>query len=157
MLFENGLLTVIVDESDVLSGSLALRVSAPAGAPSASNSESIALTGTARNLFPEGTTFADSITVKLYYDAADLSAAGITNGTSDEYRLTAYWYDPVSASWKNYGGVVDPTDRNGALGSITFQTNHFSLYAVGVRTDLRAYAMMRSRMPRLAFAGETVL
>ncbi len=136
LLFEGGRVTAIVDEGDVLSGSVKIQVGRPAGVPGNSTPESIALTGNAREFFPKGQTFADSITVILYYDADDLTTAGITNGTAGEYSLKVFWYNPTADAWEDYNAVVDPTDRNGALGSLTFRTNHFSIYGVGVGATL---------------------
>lgn len=135
LLFENGRLTAVVDQNDVLSGSIEIKVAKPTAAPSNPTPESIALTGNAREFFPNGTTFNDSITVTIYYDTADLTAAGVTDGTAGEYTLRIYWYDPVSTSWVDYHAVVDPINRNGALGSLTFQTKHFSIYGVGVQVE----------------------
>lgn len=136
LLFENGRLTAVVDEGDLVSGSVKLQVQRPAGLPTNGTPESIALTGNARQFFPSGQTFADSITVILYYDAADLAAAGLTNGTADEYQLKVYWYNPTTTIWEDYHAVVDPTDQFGALGKLTFLTNHFSIYGVGKSPQL---------------------
>ena len=132
ILFQNGRVTAVVDEGDNLSGSVEIKVVKPTSAPSNSTPESIALTGNAREFFPHGHTFDDSITVILYYDAADLTAASITDGTAGEYSLKVYWYNSTVGRWEDYHAVVDPTNRNGALGSLTFQTNHFSTFGVGL-------------------------
>jgi hypothetical protein len=131
LLFQDGRLTAVIDEGDNLSGSVEIKVQRPTAAPANPTPESIALTGNAREFFPNGKTFDDSITAILYYDAADLTAANVTNGTAEEYTLRVYWYNPTTSIWEDYNAIVDPTDRNGALGSLTFQTNHFSIYGVG--------------------------
>ncbi|PIU48167.1 MAG: hypothetical protein COS94_03510, partial [Candidatus Hydrogenedentes bacterium CG07_land_8_20_14_0_80_42_17] len=131
ILFEDGRVTAIVDEGDLLSGSVKIQIAKPSGAPSNPNPDSIALTGNARNLFPNGQIFDDSITVILYYDAADLASAGITNGSPDEYQMRVYWYNSSSGAWEDYHATVDPTDQLGALGKLTFTTNHFSTYGIG--------------------------
>jgi hypothetical protein len=129
LLFHNGQLTAVVDSGAVLSGSVKIQVSSPAGAPENPTPDSIALTGNAREFFPNGQQFSDSITVIIYYDDDDLTAAGIANGSADEYRLKVYWWN--GAAWIDYNAVVDPADLPYARGKLTFQTNHFSTYGVG--------------------------
>lgn len=163
VLFEGGRLTAIIDEGDVLNGKVNISVQLPAATPTNSGSDSIALTGNAREFFPDGQQFSDSITIILYYDATDLSAAGIANGSDSENLLKIYWYD--GSGWRDQGAIVNPEDRNGALGSLTFVTNHFSIYSVGyvVRAGTRAgdtYAAVWQAISRLggdrAIAGETI-
>jgi hypothetical protein len=62
--------------------------------------------------------FAAPIRVSVKLGQADLKDAG--NG-----MLDIYCFNPVSVKWEPMGGVYDP-----ATGSISFSTQHFSLYAV---------------------------
>jgi hypothetical protein len=62
--------------------------------------------------------FAAPIRVSVKLGQADLKDAG--NG-----MLDIYCFNPVSVRWEPMGGVYDP-----AAGSISFSTQHFSLYAV---------------------------
>lgn len=164
VLFENGKITAIIDEGDVLSGSINISVQTPSAVPASTTSDSIALTGNAREFFPDGQQFNDSITVILYYDTADLTAAGLNNNADSENLLKIYWYD--GSGWRDMHAVVDPSDRNGALGSLSFVTTHFSIYAIGysvVESSTVAgdtYSALWKAIYRLggdrAIAGETI-
>jgi len=125
ILFDEGVVTVVVPDSDALATGTVIRTSDEGLVDPGTDYDTMIATGSAREFWPDGWESSNPVQVIIHYDADDLAAAGITDGGPEETSLKIYWWDHVGNVWVDYGGVVDP-DNN----TITFFTTHFSMYKI---------------------------
>jgi hypothetical protein len=73
------------------------------------------------DFYPHGTTFADTVVIRLSYKDADLEELGL-----DEEDLRIWYYDENEELWEMKGRVINTTEKY-----VEGKTTHFSRYAVG--------------------------
>jgi len=91
--------------------------------PPIGNSDAI-IVGNVYDLGPSGIDFAESVTLSLPYNERDLALAGIP----DIADLTPVYYNADSEIWESL--PIEAVDEENSR--ITFQTPHFSMFALGV-------------------------
>lgn len=87
----------------------------------------ISLVGKVIDFGPDGTTFADPVTIKLTYTDEELSLAGVT-----EDDLSPYYYD--GSNWIVISGFTIDKTAN----TITFTINHFTQFSILADTSTPA-------------------
>ncbi len=129
ILFDDGKFIAHIAPGDTKAEGTTLEVEEPESTPS-TQTDTLIKTGNAREFHHSGEEFSRDVTVKFHYTQDDLDKTGL-DGSDEEQLLTTFWYNPDKSKWEEVGGTVDP-DNN----TITFQTDHFSIYELGVKKTI---------------------
>lgn len=114
-------------------------------------SEQVTLVGAGHEFGPTGLVFHEPVSIRLTYADADLDLDQNGMADFDEAGLDVFYWDGFR--WIK----TDASGRSAQENWVSFTTNHFSTYALGVDEQVDEFRMYWSRNPFVASEGTTAV